>query len=103
MDGHYLDSNYASLSDTARAEIDALLTKLTTKRTARAWVYREQLREILERKQINVVSAILWQWCTNVMRSKVEPMKQVATMIRSHSRASSLGRRPVRPMASWKP
>lgn len=76
--------DYASLSATARAEIDTLLAKLTTQRTARAWVYREQLREILERKQINVVSAMLWQWCTNVMRSKVEPMKEVASMIRSH-------------------
>ncbi|NRO99790.1 hypothetical protein GWC77_28745, partial [Paraburkholderia sp. NMBU_R16] len=37
-----------------------------TKRTARAWLYREQLREILERKQIHVVSEMLRQWCTNV-------------------------------------
>ncbi len=76
--------DYDSLSEAARADIDTLLTKLTTKRTARAWVYREQLREILERRQINVVSAMLWQWCTNVMRSKVEPMKEVAKLIRRH-------------------
>ncbi len=73
-----------SLSREDRAELDALLSQLSTKRTARAWTYREQLREILERKQINVVSTMLWQWCTNVMRSKVEPMKDVARMIRSH-------------------
>jgi transposase len=30
------------------------------------------------------VRALVAQWCTNVMRSKVEPMKQVATMIRTH-------------------
>ncbi|MCO4883536.1 transposase, partial [Paraburkholderia caribensis] len=53
-------------------------------RTARAWLYREQLREILERKQIHVVSEMLQQWCTNVMRSKVEPMKDVARLIRRH-------------------
>jgi len=76
--------DYGQLSGTARAEIDSLLAKLTTKRTARAWMYREQLREILDRKQINVVSEMLWQWCTNVMRSKVEPMKEVARMIRNH-------------------
>jgi transposase len=76
--------DYASLNDTARADVDTLLAKLTTKRTARAWVYREQLREILDRKQINVVSNLLRQWCTNVMRSKVEPMKEVARMIRNH-------------------
>jgi transposase len=40
--------------------------------------------EILNRKQINVVRAMLRQWCTNVMRSKVEPMKAVARMIRNH-------------------
>lgn len=76
--------DYGELGATARAELDALLAKLTTRRTARAWVYREQLREILERKQINVVTGLLWRWCTNVMRSKVEPMKKVAQMIRDH-------------------
>lgn len=67
-----------------RADLDALITQVTTKRTARAWLYREQLREILDRKQINVVSSLLAQWCTNVMRSKVEPMKEVAKLIRNH-------------------
>jgi len=27
---------------------------------------------------------MLGQWCTNVMRSKVEPMKELAAMIRKH-------------------
>jgi transposase len=76
--------NYDTLSRNDRAEVDVLISRLEVKRTARAWVYREQLREILDRKQINVVSTMLWQWCTNVMRSKVEPMKDVARMIRSH-------------------
>lgn len=67
-----------------RHELDALLVKMTTKRTARAWHYREQLREILTRKQPNIVRALLAQWCTNVLRSKVEPMKEVARMIRNH-------------------
>ena len=76
--------SYDNLSREDRADIDGLLSKLAVKRTARAWSYREQLREILDRKQINVVSGMLSQWCTNVMRSKVEPMKEVATMIRNH-------------------
>ncbi|MGF6292649.1 transposase [Paraburkholderia youngii] len=63
---------------------DALVANVTTKRTARAWLYREQLREILDRKQINVVSEMLEQWCTNVMRSAVEAMKEVARMIRKY-------------------
>lgn len=72
------------LSDARRADLDALLKHLTSKRTARAWQYREDLREILNRKQINVVREMLRQWCTNVMRSKVEPMKAVAKLIRNH-------------------
>jgi transposase len=76
--------NYNNLSREDRTEMDGLLSKLAVKRTARAWYYREQLREILDRKQINVVTSMLSQWCTNVMRSKVEPMKEVACMIRNH-------------------
>jgi transposase len=72
------------LSDESRADLDALIAQAASKRTARAWLYREHLREILDRKQINVVSAMLKQWCTNVLRSKVEPMKDVARMIRKH-------------------
>ena len=72
------------LSPAQRSDLDDLIAKAATKRTARAWLYREHLREILERKQINVVSSLLRQWCTNVMRSKVEPMKDVARMIRGH-------------------
>lgn len=74
----------STLAAAQRADLDALLAHMTTNRTARAWQYREQLREILSRKQPNVVRALLKQWCTNVMRSKVEPMKAVAEMIRKH-------------------
>jgi len=72
------------LSPEAAADLDVLIAKMTTVRTARAWVYKEQLREILERKQINVVRAMLGHWCTCVMRSKVEPMKEVAALVRKH-------------------
>jgi len=60
------------LSDAARADLDALVSQAATKRTARAWLYREGLR------------AMLKQWCTNVLRSTVAPMKEVARMIRRH-------------------
>lgn len=72
------------LNREGRRDLKALLAQITTKRTARAWMYREQLREILDRKQIHVVREMLTQWCTNVCRSKVEPMKAVARLIRSH-------------------
>jgi transposase len=74
----------ASLRPEAAADLDALIARMTIVRTARAWVYKEQLREILERKQINVVRAMLLHWCTCVMRSKVEPMKEVAALVRRH-------------------
>lgn len=74
----------SNLKPEAAADLDALIAKMSVKRTARAWSYKEQLREILQRKQINVVRAMLEHWCMCVMRSKVEPMKEVAKMIRSH-------------------
>ena len=74
----------SKLSREQAADLDKLVVQFTTKRTARGWLYREQLRDILDRKQINVVAKMLAQWCTNVMRSKVEPMKEVAAMIRKH-------------------
>ena len=74
----------ASLRPEAAADLDALIARMSTVRTARAWVYKEQLREILERRQINVVRTMLKHWCTCVMRSKVEPMKEVAALVRRH-------------------
>jgi len=74
----------ADLKPDAAADLDALIARMSRVRTARAWAYKEQLREILERKQINVVRAALQHWCTCVMRSKVEPMKEVAAMVRRH-------------------
>ena len=72
------------LKPEATADLEALIAKMTVKRTSRAWSYKKQLREILRRKQINVVRAMLEHWCLCVMRSKVEPMKEVARMIRTH-------------------
>ena len=73
-----------SLKPSQRDDLDCLLARMTSRRTARAWRYREDLREILNRKQVNVVTNMLHQWCTNVNRSKVEPMKKVARTIRKH-------------------
>jgi transposase len=74
----------STLSHEQATDLDRLVAQFTTKRTARAWLYREQLRDILRRKQINVVSTILKQWWTNVVRSSVEPTKERAIMIRNH-------------------
>lgn len=74
----------SKLTHTQRIELDGLLSRMTTTRTARAWQYREQLRDILTRKQPTVLARLLNGWCSNVLRSKVEPMKKVAEMIRGH-------------------
>lgn len=74
----------AHLTPAAAADLDALVARMTTVRTARAWAYKEQLRAILDRKQINVVRGMLRHWCACVMRSKVEPMKEVAALVRRH-------------------
>lgn len=72
------------LNDEQLSNLNGLIAGMALKRTARAWFYREALREILNRKQINVMRDMLNQWCTNVNRSKVQPMKAVAKMIRKH-------------------
>jgi hypothetical protein len=80
-----------------------LIAKMTTLRTARAWLYKEQLREILERKQINLARAMLAHWCICVMRSKVERMKEVATLVHRHLEDIVAWAQTVKPMASWRP
>ena len=69
------------------AQLDALVGLLAGtpgKRTTRAWVQLQQLSAILQRRQIHVVKRMLHQWCANVNRSKVQPMKAVAKTVRKH-------------------
>lgn len=73
-----------ALTPEAGAALYALLHSPRLTVTARAWTYKEKLREILDRKQINVVRRRLAHWCGCVMRSKVEPMKDVARLVRRH-------------------
>jgi transposase len=74
----------ASLDADERAELDAFIAQAASRRTARAWLYKERRREILGRKQINVVRTLLLRWAAGVMRSRAYPMKTVASMIRKH-------------------
>jgi transposase len=73
-----------SLKPEAAAALHGLITQPKLTRTARAWLYKEQLRETLNRKQVNVMRDILKHWCGCVMRSKVQPMKEVAALVRRH-------------------
>jgi transposase len=76
--------NRSDLNKAQQADLDGLVKQATSKATARAWLYCEQLRDIMDRKQIYVVTRMLKKWCSNVLRSKVEAMKKVARMILSH-------------------
>ncbi|MEP6502664.1 MAG: transposase [Betaproteobacteria bacterium] len=73
-----------SLKPAAGAALHGLITAPKLALTARAWIYKEQLRELLDRKQINVIRDSHHHWCVSVMRSKVEPMKEVAGLVRLH-------------------
>jgi len=73
-----------SLQPEAGAALHALLNAPRLTMTARAWTYKERLRLAMEHKQVNVLRRLLQHWCTCVMRSKVQAMKDVATMIRKH-------------------
>jgi transposase len=60
------------LSAEARADLDGLIAQAASKRTARAWLYREHLRGILERKQINVVTAMQIGAATRITAVSIE-------------------------------
>jgi transposase len=73
-----------SLKPEAGAALHALITAPRLTMTARAWAYKERLRLAMEHKQVNVLRRLLQHWCTCVMRSKIDAMKDVAAMIRTH-------------------
>src|ERR1019366_8937177 len=54
-----LPKDRSKLQPEQLADLDALVAQYTTNRVARAWLYREQLRDILDRKQPNVVAALI--------------------------------------------
>jgi transposase len=73
-----------SLKPEAGAALHALITAPRLSMTARAWAYKEWLRLAMEHRQVNVLRRLLQHWCTCVMRSKIDAMKEVAAMIRTH-------------------
>jgi transposase len=73
-----------SLKPEAGAALHALITAPRLSMTARAWAYKERLRLAMEHKQVNVLRRLLQHWCTCVKRSKIDAMKEVATLIRTH-------------------
>ena len=52
--------------------------------TMRAWLLREEFQQFWEYRSAAWAGRFLDQWCTRVMRSKLEPMKKQARSLRQH-------------------
>ena len=66
----------------ARRKLDALVaSKLAT---ARAWTLKESFQYFWHYKSYIWAGAFLDYWCSLAMRSRLEPMKKVARMLRTH-------------------
>ncbi len=66
----------------ARQKLNLLLaSKLAT---ARAWDLKETFIHFWQYKSEMWAGAFLDSWCTRAMRSRLEPMKKVARMLRAH-------------------
>ncbi len=66
----------------ARRRLNALLaSKLAT---ARAWELKEAFGQFWKYKSVLWAGGFLDAWCERAMRSRLEPMKKVARMLRAH-------------------
>ncbi|MGH9434289.1 MAG: ISL3 family transposase [Terriglobia bacterium] len=66
----------------ARQKLDVLLaSKLAT---ARAWELKETFSHFWSYQSVTWAGAFLDYWCFRAMRSRLEPMKKVARMLRTH-------------------
>jgi len=66
----------------AKQRLYALLhTKLAT---GRAWMLKETFQDFWHYRSLSWAMAFLDVWCVRAVRSRLEPMKKVAQMLRSH-------------------
>jgi transposase len=54
-------------------------------RTIRAWILADDFEQFWEYTRPSWAKKFLKQWCTRAMRSRIEPMKEVARMLRRHA------------------
>jgi len=66
----------------ARAKLNAVLAALGA--TSRAWELKESFRRFWLYRSPTWAAAYLKAWTTRAMRSRLEPMKKVARMLRAH-------------------
>lgn len=74
--------NPENLTDLQRIKLKDLLS--FNLKTIRAYLLKEQFKSFWEYTSATWAGKFLDEWCTQVMRSKLEPMKKVAKTIRSH-------------------
>jgi len=53
-------------------------------RTVRAWLLKEQFQQLWDYVSPTWAGKFLDDWCTQAMRSRIEPMKKFAKTVRSH-------------------
>lgn len=66
----------------ARAKLKTILGVL--RRTSRAWELKESFRHFWDYQSETWAAAFLRQWTTRALRSRLEPMRKVARMLRTH-------------------
>ena len=66
----------------ARQKLNALLASKMA--TARAWELKEAFYHFWNYRSVLWAGAFLDHWCYRAMRSRLEPMKKVARMLRAH-------------------
>lgn len=74
--------NPENLTDIQQIKLKDLLS--FNLKTIRAYLLKEQFKLFWEYTSATWAGKFLDEWCTQVMRSKLEPMKKVAKTIRSH-------------------
>ena len=68
----------------ARIKLDALLaSKLAT---GRAWSLKEAFHHFWSYRSVHWAGGFLDYWCERALRSRLEPMKRIARMLRSHEK-----------------
>ncbi len=71
-----------NLTDNQTAKLMELLKH--NLKSVRAYLLREEFQHFWEYRSSYWASRFLRDWCAKVMRSRIEPMKKVARMLRSH-------------------
>jgi transposase len=54
--------------------------------TGRAWMLKETFQDFWRYRALSWAAAFLDVWCTRALRSRLEPMKKVARMLRTHQK-----------------